>query len=59
MRVQEWDWRKKEIQGRCWEVLFHQMDRSESNYYYLQQIVRPAVTEKEFFTTRGTLKLGI
>lgn len=26
MRVQEWDWGKKEIQGRCQEVLFHKMD---------------------------------
>ena len=26
MRVQEWDQGKKEIQGRCQEVLFHKMD---------------------------------
>lgn len=26
MRVQEWDWGKKEIQGRCQEVLFHEID---------------------------------
>lgn len=26
MRVQEWNWGKKEIQGRCKEVLFHEID---------------------------------